>query len=843
MRLPVKIFMFVFSLHGAAWAVESPPVMHGGGRAVTIAELNPGRFRTEVDTLPAAAKATALTWLSRMHFCDHDVADLHADSGGGIYYSCRTNVTGTPTMSPPAALAGIAIAAGPIAAGPIATVPIANQPSYHSKPGAPNRIYLDFNGDTVQNTAWNSGSIPNPLICPPFDIDGQPATFSVAEQTVILETWQRVAEDYAPFNVDVTTDPALETALTNKTVHTVITHSSIGVLPGSGGVAYVNVFGRSNFASLYSPAFVFFDALGSGREDFIAEACSHEIGHNVGLSHDATSSTSYYDGHGSGATSWGPIMGTGYNRNVSQFSKGEYYDSSLTQDDLSIIAGFLTYRPDDHGDTDSTATDISGIALSSSGIVGKTNDVDVLSFVCTSGPVSLTAATWQSPEHTNGGNLDVKMGLYDSSGALIVMSAPTGIVQASISTSVSGGTYFIRIANDGEGNPLSNSPSGYTSYGSLGQWTLTGTSVVKTATITATDSAASESGSDTGIFTITLSTPSVTPTTVAYTISGTAANGTDFISLGSSVTVPANATTVAVTVTPIDDAIVEGSETVIMTILNNNDYLSGIPNQATITISDNDFPSVSIAATDAQAAELGINPGLFTVTLSATVAQTTTVLCQVAGSAINGTDYSLISSSVTIPANTASATIVMTPIDDSVIEDPETIQLTVTSGTGYILGAPITATITIDDNDLPTANIFPTDADATETSGNTGLFTVTLSGAVSRNTTVAYQISGSATNGTDYSIIPSNVTIPANSTSATILVTPLADSLIEESETVQVTLSNGSDYTVGASATVVITVADNTPPSDSGSDSKCGLGGLGLILGLMLLGLAARRLS
>ena len=66
------------------------------------------------------------------------------------------------------------------------------------------------------------------------------------------------------------------------------------------------------------------DALGAGNEKYVAEAASHEAGHNMGLSHDGTSTAAYYGGQGSGATGWAPIMGVGYYKNLSQWSKGEY---------------------------------------------------------------------------------------------------------------------------------------------------------------------------------------------------------------------------------------------------------------------------------------------------------------------------------------------------------------------------------------------------------------------------------------------------------------------------------------------------------------------------------------
>ena len=89
-----------------------------------------------------------------------------------------------------------------------------------------------------------------------------------------------------------------------------------------GGVAYIGIF--DDTSDYYKPALVFYDALGAGNEKYVAEAISHEAGHNMGLAHDGTASTGYYPGHGSGATGWAPIMGVGYYQPLVQWSKGEY---------------------------------------------------------------------------------------------------------------------------------------------------------------------------------------------------------------------------------------------------------------------------------------------------------------------------------------------------------------------------------------------------------------------------------------------------------------------------------------------------------------------------------------
>jgi len=113
-------------------------------------------------------------------------------------------------------------------------------------------------------------------------------------------------------------------------------------------------------------------------------------------------------------------------------------------------------------------------------------------------------------------------------------------------------------------------------------------------------------------------------------------------------------------------------------------------------------PPVTIQATDGYAAEQGQEPGVFTVTRTgADVSAQLTVFYTVSGTATNGSDYDTLSGSVTIPAGSPSAPILVTPIDDTDQEDPETVVLTLQAGPGYVIISPDSATVTITDNDAP----------------------------------------------------------------------------------------------------------------------------------------------
>src|SRR5574338_142028 len=293
----------------------------------------------------------------------------------------------------------------------------------HSRPGAKRVIYLDFLGQVVTGTAWNNSYSLAAIDARPFDLDGVPSSSSAAELERIQYIWQRVAEDYGRFDVDVTTEEPPADAITRSSssdqyfgTRVLITQDWTAVTAspcGCGGIAYVGSFDDTTDG--YKPAWVFFNQLGAGNEKYVAEAISHEAGHNLGLSHDGTSTTGYYAGHGSGATGWAPIMGVGYYKELTQWSKGEYPGANQTQADLQIIqntGGPL--RPDDHGDTAAAATPLDPLA--------SANPVDTL--------------------------------------------------EAGISlTTTAAGTYYLFVDGTGKGD-LS---TGYSDYGSLGEYTITGT--------------------------------------------------------------------------------------------------------------------------------------------------------------------------------------------------------------------------------------------------------------------------------------------------------------------------------------------------------------------------------
>ena len=203
------------------------------------------------------------------------------------------------------------------------------------------------------------------------------------------------------------------------------------------------------------------------------EAITHETGHNLGLNHDGAAGVSYYQGHGNGDTGWAPIMGVGYYKKLVQWSKGEYDGASNTEDDIARIQTYgAPLMPDDHGDSNTAATALDTITdgitvnLSGLGMIRRSEDVDVFSFISGAGNYTLNVDPAPlSP------NLDILAQLYNSAGTLVASNNPTDSLPAALSGNLAPGEYFLKINGIGKGDPLD---IGYSDYGSLGRYTVNG---------------------------------------------------------------------------------------------------------------------------------------------------------------------------------------------------------------------------------------------------------------------------------------------------------------------------------------------------------------------------------
>jgi hypothetical protein len=223
--------------------------------------------------------------------------------------------------------------------------------------------------------------------------------------------------------------------------------------------------------------------------------------------------------------------------------------------------------------------------------------------------------------------------------------------------------------------------------------------------VVATDPNASEVNNDTGTFTITRTLENLNvPMTVNFQMSGTAIEGTDYLPIGTQVTIPAGSPSVLVVITPLSDFVAESTESVILTLTGcGENYIVGNPSSDTISITDGPPPPppvVTIQPADAIACEDTGDPAAFAISRTGgPLLAPITVFFQVDGAstATEGVDYqSLQPHQATIPAGGANfTTVVVQPISDNLPEGSETVVLTLQSGPNYTVGNPSSATVSI----------------------------------------------------------------------------------------------------------------------------------------------------
>jgi hypothetical protein len=339
-------------------------------------------------------------------------------------------------------------------------------PAYSSLPGAKATLYLDFNGHS--EASWGSyGSVSAPA----YDTDNDPTSFSSTELASIQKIWQQVAEDYAPFNINVTTvEPS---SFANGVAQRVVIGGNGSWTGGTyGGISYVGSFTNS----AVNTSWVFPDNLGSGYAKYVADAAAHEAGHAFGLVHQSaysgsTQTAAYQSGPGDGTA---PLMGNSYSASRSLWWYGQSDVSSTTyQNDMDVIASSTNgfgYRTDDFGGTASTAAslDTSSGSFSQSGVIEKMTDTDAFSFTTGAGNVSLKVDVQDGIN-----NLDPVLELRDAQWNLVSSAHDTSGFDATITANLSAGTYFVVVKSSG-----ASSGSTSTNYGfNVGQYTVSGTVV------------------------------------------------------------------------------------------------------------------------------------------------------------------------------------------------------------------------------------------------------------------------------------------------------------------------------------------------------------------------------
>lgn len=327
-------------------------------------------------------------------------------------------------------------------------------PALSSLPNAKAVVFLNFLGASVD---YFSGK--QDIVIPVWDTDLDPTTFSEAELEQIDDVWRRVAEDYAPFNINVTTVNPLSDPSHIPAHVTQINIGGDGAWywgeSSGGGVAGLGTFSRS---SATSPAMGFVFDHGQSGTDFMSNVISHESGHTFGLQHqsswDSGQTSNPRNNFGPNFLS-GPLVGGAIGYHTQWWYGTSSVSAETFQDDFAVIAGNdqVGLRPDDVGATVDTAAQLvlEGSALTGKGLIGTESDVDAWSFTAMAGRIIVQVNT---PRYT--GNLSASVQLLDAAGQVLATSADgqygnsqdQDLAQTTYITDTPG-TYYVIVSNSG----------------------------------------------------------------------------------------------------------------------------------------------------------------------------------------------------------------------------------------------------------------------------------------------------------------------------------------------------------------------------------------------------------
>jgi len=280
-------------------------------------------------------------------------------------------------------------------------------------------------------------------------------------------------------------------------------------------------------------------------------------------------------------------------------------------------------------------------------------------------------------------------------------------------------------------------------------------------------------------FVIETNTAAFEDVTIDYLVAGRATDSIDYEPIPAFVVLPAGQTSVSVPVRSVTDTVFERDEDIVMRLQPANGYRLGNRASATITIVDGSKDASGgpvLSVTSSAASTIEGQPVTFTIGASAASTRDLDIEVSLGGTAENTVDYTFPANDLVLPAGQTQLDVRIQTRQDNDVEPDKTITLALGGGIGYSVSSPSEASTTIESDDLPELTLRGGNIALGE--GDSAAFIIEASDPLAENTSVNYQIGGSATPGTDFETLTGTVVMLAGESSVSIPLFTLNDDVV-----------------------------------------------------------------
>jgi len=286
-------------------------------------------------------------------------------------------------------------------------------------------------------------------------------------------------------------------------------------------------------------------------------------------------------------------------------------------------------------------------------------------------------------------------------------------------------------------------------------------------------------------FTFTSDIVMPTDTVIDYIVTGSATAEDDYDDgpLDGSFIFPQGAQSFNLEIQTLTDDEIESEEEIVIEVGDgfgigeNLPYVPGALREARLAITSppGDFQTIKVSATSVTVNE-GSNVS-FEFETDFVSNEDTTITFTVGGTARSGSDYFAEDLEIDLPANAETVTVTFETRDDTIVENDETLSITITSNADetYVVGSPSSASTTIESNDLPELII---EGGGSISEGSSGEFTIRADQPVVEDTSINYALSGSATPGRDFNELSGTVVMPAGQSEVRVTIETIDDDVV-----------------------------------------------------------------